>query len=220
MTINIALIDDHTLFRSGIKALLSRQTEFSIVGEASDGFSGVKLVEQTRPDVVLLDLNMPQMNGRDALAQILSSRPEQKVIMLTVSEDSEDLTECIRLGASGFLLKNINANYLIESIKKVVKGDNAYSPEMTARLVQSLIRPAQAESALSQLTPRELETLGHLAAGYSNKAIAKNLNLAESTIKVHVQNILRKLELGSRVQAAVYAVQHNLPLPEEEEPAD
>ena len=156
MTINIALIDDHTLFRSGIKALLSRQTEFSIVGEASDGFSGVKLVEQTRPDVVLLDLNMPQMNGRDALAQILSSRPEQKVIMLTVSEDSEDLTECIRLGASGFLLKNINANYLIESIKKVVKGDNAYSPEMTARLVQSLIRPAQAESALSQLTPREL----------------------------------------------------------------
>lgn len=220
MTINIALIDDHTLFRSGIKALLSRQTEFSIVGEASDGFSGVKLVEQTRPDVVLLDLNMPQMNGRDALAQILSSRPEQKVIMLTVSEDSEDLTECIRLGASGFLLKNINANYLIESIKKVVNGDNAYSPEMTARLVQSLIRPAQAESALSQLTPRELETLGHLAAGYSNKAIAKNLNLAESTIKVHVQNILRKLELGSRVQAAVYAVQHNLPLPEEEEPAD
>ena len=202
MTINIALIDDHTLFRSGIKALLSRQTEFGIVGEASDGFSGVKLVEQTQPDVVLLDLNMPQMNGRDTLAQILSSRPEQKVIMLTVSEDSEDLTECIRLGASGFLLKNINANYLIESIKKVVNGDNAYSPEMTARLVQSLIRPAQAESALSQLTPRELETLGHLAAGYSNKAIAKNLNLAESTIKVHVQNILRKLKLDSRVQAA------------------
>ena len=190
MTINIALIDDHTLFRSGIKALLSRQTEFGIVGEASDGFSGVKLVEQTRPDVVLLDLNMPQMNGRDALAQILSSRPEQKVIMLTVSEDSEDLTECIRL------------------------GDNAYSPEMTARLVQSLIRPAQAESALSQLTPRELEILGHLAAGYSNKAIAKNLNLAESTIKVHVQNILRKLKLDSRVQAAVFAIQHKVPLPD------
>ena len=149
MNINIVLIDDHTLFRSGIKALLSRQSEFNIIGEASDGFSGVKLVEQSQPDVVLLDLNMPQMNGRDTLAQILSSRPEQKVIMLTVSEDSEDLTECIRLGASGFLLKNINANYLIESIKKVVNGENAYSPEMTARLVQSLIRPAQAESALS-----------------------------------------------------------------------
>ena len=214
MNINIVLIDDHTLFRSGIKALLSRQSEFNIIGEASDGFSGVKLVEQSQPDVVLLDLNMPQMNGRDTLAQILSSRPEQKVIMLTVSEDSEDLTECIRLGASGFLLKNINANYLIESIKKVVNGENAYSPEMTARLVQSLIRPAQAESALSQLTPREMETLGHLAAGYSNKIIAKNLNLAESTIKVHVQNSLRKLKLDSRVQAAVFANQNKVPPPE------
>ena len=214
MSINIALIDDNDQGCGVIRALLSRQSEFNIVGEASDGFSGVKLVEQTQPDVVLLDLNMPQMNGRDTLAQILSSRPEQKVIMLTVSEDSEDLTECIRLGASGFLLKNINANYLIESIKKVVNGDNAYSPEMTARLVQSLIRPAQSENALNQLTPRELETLGHLAAGYSNKTIARNLNLAESTIKVHVQNILRKLKLDSRVQAAVFAIQHKVPLPD------
>ena len=215
MTINIALIDDHTLFRSGIKALLSRQTEFSIVGEASDGFSGVKLVEQIRPDVVLLDLNMPQMNGRDALAQILSSRPEQKVIMLTVSEDSEDLTECIRLGASGFLLKNINADFLLESIRKAVDGDNVFSPEMTSRLVQSLISPSPSRSdhLLAQLTPREMEILGYLAAGHSNKIIARHLNLAESTVKVHVQNLLRKLNLSSRVQAAVYAVQHKVPQP-------
>ena len=214
MTIKIILIDDHTLFRSGIKALLSRQSDFEVIGEAADGLSGVKMAEQLKPDVVLLDLDMPVMNGREALAQILGVNPNQTVIMLTVSEDSDDLTECMRIGARGFLLKNINANYLIESIKKVVKGDNAYSPEMTARLVQSLIRPAQAESALSQLTPRELETLGHLAAGYSNKAIAKNLNLAESTIKVHVQNILRKLKLDSRVQAAVFAIQHKVPLPD------
>ena len=212
MTIKIILIDDHTLFRSGIKALLSRQSDFEVIGEAADGLSGVKMAEQLKPDVVLLDLDMPVMNGREALAQILGVNPNQTVIMLTVSEDSDDLTECMRIGARGFLLKNINANYLIESIKKVVNGDNAYSPEMTARLVQSLIRPAQAESALSQLTPRELETLGHLAAGYSNKAIAKNLNLAESTIKVHVQNILRKLKLDSRVQAAVFAIQHKVPL--------
>ena len=214
MTIKIILIDDHTLFRSGIKALLSRQSDFEVIGEAADGLSGVKMAEQLKPDVVLLDLDMPVMNGREALAQILGVNPNQTVIMLTVSEDSDDLTECMRIGARGFLLKNINANYLIESIKKVVNGDNAYSPEMTARLVQSLIRPAQAESVLSQLTPRELETLGHLAAGYSNKAIAKNLNLAESTIKVHVQNILRKLKLDSRVQAAVFAIQHKVPLPD------
>ena len=214
--IKIALIDDHTLFRSGIKALLSRQNDFEVIGEAADGLSGVKLVAQTRPDIVLLDLDMPVMNGREALAQILSAHPEQTVVMLTVSEDSDDLTECMRLGARGFLLKNINADFLLDSIRKAVDGDNVFSPEMTARLVQSLISPAAPpkNNALSSLTPRELEILGYLAAGHSNKVIARRLYLAESTIKVHVQNILRKLELSSRVQAAVYAVQHKVPQPD------
>lgn len=214
--IKIALIDDHTLFRSGIKALLSRQNDFEVIGEAADGLSGVKLVAQTRPDIVLLDLDMPVMNGREALAQILSAHPEQTVVMLTVSEDSDDLTECMRLGARGFLLKNINADFLLDSIRKAVDGDNVFSPEMTARLVQSLISPAAPpkNNALSNLTPRELEILGYLAAGHSNKVIARRLDLAESTIKVHVQNILRKLELSSRVQAAVYAVQHKVPQPD------
>ena len=213
--IRIVLIDDHTLFRSGIKALLARQENFEVIGEASDGLSGVKLVEQQQPDVVLLDLDMPVMNGREALAQILSSRPDQTVVMLTVSEDSEDLTECMRLGARGFLLKNINAEFLVDAIKKAANGDNVFSPEMTARLVQSLISPnaPQPAGALDTLTPREMEILGHLAAGHSNKVIARKLDLAESTIKVHVQSILRKLELSSRVQAAVYAVQHKVPQP-------
>ena len=213
--IRIVLIDDHTLFRSGIKALLARQEDFEVIGEASDGLSGVKLVEQQQPDVVLLDLDMPVMNGREALAQILSSRPDQTVVMLTVSEDSEDLTECMRLGARGFLLKNINAEFLVDAIKKAANGDNVFSPEMTARLVQSLISPntPQPAGALDTLTPREMEILGHLAAGHSNKVIARKLDLAESTIKVHVQSILRKLELSSRVQAAVYAVQHKVPQP-------
>ena len=214
--IKIALIDDHTLFRSGIKALLSRQNDFEVIGEAADGLSGVKLVAQTRPDIVLLDLDMPVMNGRETLAQILSAHPEQTVVMLTVSEDSDDLTECMRLGARGFLLKNINADFLLDSIRKAVDGDNVFSPEMTARLVQSLISPAAPpkNNALSSLTPRELEILGYLAAGHSNKVIARRLDLAESTIKVHVQNILRKLELSSRVQAAVYAVQHKVLQPD------
>ena len=214
--IKIALIDDHTLFRSGIKALLSRQNDFEVIGEAADGLSGVKLVAQTRPDIVLLDLDMPVMNGREALAQILSAHPEQTVVMLTVSEDSDDLTECMRLGARGFLLKNINADFLLDSIRKAVDGDNVFSPEMTARLVQSLISPAAPpkNNELANLTPRELEILGYLAAGHSNKVIARHLDLAESTIKVHVQNILRKLELSSRVQAAVYAVQHKVPQPD------
>ena len=215
--ISIILIDDHTLFRSGIKALLARQADSEVVGEAADGLSGVKLVEQHKPDVVLLDLDMPVMNGREALAQILSSQPQQTVVMLTVSEDSEELTECMRLGARGFLLKNINADFLVDAIKKAANGDNVFSPEMTARLVQSLIQPQAAAptSVLDSLTPRELEILGHLAAGHSNKIIARKLDLAESTIKVHVQNILRKLELSSRVQAAVFAVQHKVPQPQD-----
>ena len=216
MSIKIILIDDHTLFRSGIKALLSRQSDFEVIGEAADGFTGIKLVEQMRPDIVLLDLDMPVMNGRETLAQILSSNPQQTVVMLTVSEDNDDLTECMRIGARGFLLKNINADFLLDSIRKAVDGDNVFSPEMTTRLVQSLISPSapRTDQALSTLTPRELEILGYLAAGHSNKVIARHLELAESTIKVHVQNILRKLNLSSRVQAAVYAVQHKVPQPE------
>lgn len=216
MSIKIILIDDHTLFRSGIKALLSRQSDFEVIGEAADGFTGIKLVEQMRPDIVLLDLDMPVMNGRETLAQILSSNPQQTVVMLTVSEDNDDLTECMRIGARGFLLKNINADFLLDSIRKAVDGDNVFSPEMTTRLVQSLISPSapRTDQALSTLTPRELEILGYLAAGHSNKVIARHLELAESTVKVHVQNLLRKLDLSSRVQAAVYAVQHKVPQPE------
>ena len=215
MTIKITLIDDHTLFRSGIKALLLRQHDFEVIGEASDGLSGIKMISQLQPDVVLLDLDMPGMNGREALSQIISINPQQAVIMLTVSEDSDDLTECMRIGARGYLLKNINADFLLESIRKAADGDNVFSPEMTAKLVRSLIspQPAQGTQTLSSLTPREMEILGYLAAGHSNKIIARHLNLAESTVKVHVQNLLRKLNLSSRVQAAVYAIHHNVPQP-------
>ncbi|HFB8792381.1 TPA: response regulator transcription factor [Neisseria gonorrhoeae] len=216
MTIKIILIDDHTLFRSGIKALLSRQHGFEVIGEAADGLSGIKMISRLQPDVVLLDLDMPGMNGREALSQIISINPQQEVIMLTVSEDSDDLTECMRIGARGYLLKNINADFLLESIRKAAEGDNVFSPEMTAKLVKSLIsppQPAQRTQALSSLTPRELEILGYLAAGHSNKIIARHLDLAESTVKVHVQNLLRKLNLSSRVQAAVYAIRHNVPQP-------
>lgn len=215
MTIKIILIDDHTLFRSGIKSLLSRQHDFEVIGEAADGLSGIKMINRLQPDVVLLDLDMPGMNGREALSQIISINPQQAVIMLTVSEDNDDLTECMRIGARGYLLKNINADFLLESIRKAAEGDNVFSPEMTAKLVKSLIspQPAQGTQALSSLTPRELEILGYLAAGHSNKIIARHLDLAESTVKVHVQNLLRKLNLSSRVQAAVYAIRHNVPQP-------
>ncbi|ROV56521.1 response regulator [Neisseria chenwenguii] len=211
MNPTIVLIDDHTLFRRGIRSVLE-EADFEVIGEAADGLSGVKLVEQLQPDLVLLDLDMPVMNGREALGQILSSHPQQKVVILTVSEDSDDLIECMKLGSQGFLLKNIDADFLLDAIAKAAQGDSVFSPEMTAHLVQSLITPARpaADHALDTLTPRELETLKHLAVGHSNKVIAKHLNLAESTIKAYVQSILKKLGLSSRVQAAVYAIQHKL----------
>ena len=211
-TIRILLVDDHTLFRSGLKALLQRQPDFDIVGEAADGLEGVKLAEQLKPDVVLLDLDMPVMHGRDALSQILVTQPQLAVLMLTVSEDGEDLAECMKSGARGYLLKNINADFLLASIRRAVDGDSVLSPEMTAKLVARLRAPVAEprNQELDSLTPRERETLSYLASGASNKEIARALDLAESTIKVHVQNILRKLSLSSRVQAAVYAVEHGL----------
>lgn len=213
--IRIVLVDDHTLFRSGLKALLSRQNDFEIVGEAADGLEGVKLVEQVKPDLVLLDLDMPTMNGHEALAQILGYDPDMAVLMLTVSEDGDDLAECMRLGARGYLLKKIDADFLLQSIRHAVNGDSVISPEMTSKLVMKLRRdnfhaPAALAPDVESLTPRERQTLAWLARGVSNKEIARALDLAESTVKVHVQSVLRKLNIKSRVQAAVFAVEHHL----------
>ena len=212
--IKILLVDDHTLFRSGLKALLQRQADFVVVGETDNGLDGVKLAEQLTPDVVLLDLDMPVMNGREALAQIMESQPGMVVIMLTVSEDGDDLVECMRLGARGYLLKKINTDFLLSGIRHAVEGDSVLSPEMTSKLVMKIrrerVEPAVPVTDVNSLTPRERETLAWLAKGGSNKEIARALDLAESTVKVHVQSILRKLNLNSRVQAAVFAVEHHL----------
>ncbi len=210
--IRIALVDDHALFRSGLKALLSRQSDFEIIGEAADGLEGVKLVEQLKPDLVLLDLDMPVMNGREALAQIMEINPDIAVLMLTVSEDGEDLTECMRLGARGYLLKKIDADFLLQSIRRAVASDNVISPEMTRTLLMKLRgdKTPSPTPEIESLTPRERETLAWLTRGVSNKEIARELDLAESTVKVHVQSVLRKLNIKSRVQAAVFAVEHHL----------
>lgn len=210
--IKIVLIDDHALFRSGLRSLLQRQDDFEILGEAADGLEGLKMVAQLKPDVVLLDIDMPVMNGKEALSQILSSQPDLAVLMLTVSEDGIDLTECMRIGARGYLLKNIAVEFLLSSIRRAVDGDSVLSPEMTTKLVARLRSPEVSRQSvvINSLTPRERETLIWLAKGVSNKHIARGLDVAESTIKVHVQSILRKLNLSSRVQAAVFAVENGL----------
>lgn len=192
--IRILLIDDHTLFRSGVKALLQRQPDFEVVGEASDGLEGVKLVEQIR-----------------------ETHPNLAVLMLTVSEDCEALGECLKLGARGYLLKKIDQDFLLRSIRAAYNGDSVISPQMMTKFVNRLSEPPEAARTRQAqgtdptvLTRRERQTLAWLARGVSNKEIARALNLAESTVKVHVQSILRKLNLSSRVQAAIYAIEHKI----------
>lgn len=211
--IRVLIVDDHTLFRSGIKLLLERQEGFEVVGEAGDGLEGVKRAKQLKPDVVLLDLHMPGTNGLQAIPLLREEAPQSQIIMLTVSEDAEDLLEALRAGARGYLLKNIETDFLLESIRRAAAGESVMSSQMAGKLADAMRMPQKGSASKAEfekLTPREREIIVMLARGASNKEIARSLDLAESTVKIHVQGILRKLNLASRVQAAVYAVEHGL----------
>ncbi|MGZ8228905.1 MAG: response regulator [Burkholderiales bacterium] len=210
--LRILLVDDHTLFRSGVKALLARQADFEVVGEASDGLEGVKRAKQLRPDVVLMDVDMPGITGREALKMMTEELPDVPVLMLTVSEDAEDLLDTLQSGARGYLLKNIDTEYFVDAIRRAARGEAVVSPQMTGKLVAGLKGGARAPQPAERerLSAREREILVLLARGASNKEIARELALADSTVKIHVQNILRKLNLSSRVQAAVYAVESGI----------
>lgn len=215
--IRVLIVDDHTLFRSGIKSLLQRHDEFEIVEEAGDGLEGVKRAKSLQPDVVLLDLHMPGISGREAVKLIVEEVPQTNVLMLTVSEDAEDLLETLRAGAIGYLLKNIETETLIDAIRRAGRGESIISPQMTAKLIQGVRSQSRASHALlekEKLSPRERDILVCLARGESNKEIARALELAESTVKIHVQNVFKKLNFTSRVQAAVYAVEHGFGQPD------
>lgn len=212
--IRVLIIDDHTLFRNGIKLLLQSQEGFEVVDEAGDGLEGVKRAKQHQPDVVLMDLHMPGTSGLEAINLMRDEVPQVKVIMLTVSEDSDDLIDALRAGARGYLLKNIEIDFLLDSIRRAAAGESVMSSQMITKLADSM-RSSQKDTTPRQmspakLSPREREIIIMLARGSSNKEIARSLALAESTVKIHVQGILRKLNFASRVQAAVYAVEHGL----------
>ncbi len=207
--IRVLLVDDHTLFRSGVNVLLQKHSEFEVVGEAADSLQGVQRAADLQPDVVLLDLHMPGISGKDAVKQFLEAALQANIVMLTVSENADDLINSLRAGASGYLLKNIETETLLDSIRRAADGDSVVSAQMTGKLVRGLqsTREAPPEQEKDTLSPREREILAHLTKGHSNKQIARNLDVAESTVKIHVQHILRKLNLSSRVQAAVYAIE-------------
>lgn len=230
--IRLLLVDDHSLFRRGLKALLSQDARLEVSGEASDLGEALRCLAQSRPDLILLDNHLPGVRGVDGIAQLKDALPGVRVLMLTVSENAEDLAAALQGGADGYLLKTMESEQLADSIEKVLAGESVVSAEMMTKLVavfrQRPVMPASAPDAaatvvapatppgqadvsgLHLLSPREREILQLIARGDSNKRIARELDIAETTVKIHVQHILRKLNLSSRVQAAVHATTHGI----------
>lgn len=211
--IRLLVVDDHTLFRRGLTALLSQEDRFEIVGEACDVSEALRLLPAVHPDLVLLDNHLPGVRGVDAIPAFKAHDPELRVMMLTVSEDEDDLAKALQGGADGYLLKTSESDQLCDAIVKVSEGQSMVSPQMMGKLVAALrgrneaapAAPVPAPHAIDKLSPREKEILALIAKGQSNKQIARALDIAETTVKIHVQHIFKKLDLSSRVQVAVFA---------------
>ena len=208
--IQILVVDDHTLFRRGLISILEQDNQFVVVGEAGDSISAIKLAESLKPNIILLDNHLPGATGIQSLPDLFAVAPDVVVLMLTVSENEDDLALALQRGALGYLLKTSEKDDLLNGIKRAFNGESVISPEMTSKLI-SAFKSNQIKSdneikdQISNLSPRELETVCLIAKGCSNKEIARSLNIAETTVKIHVQHILRKLNLSSRVQVAVFA---------------
>jgi len=212
MSLNILLIDDHTLFREGLEGLLSRRN-INIVAAVGSGQEGLRLAAELNPDVVLLDMRMPEMDGMDVLRQLRKSGFSNPVAMLTTSSDERDLVESLRSGAQGYLLKDMEPDQLVLALRDIVAGKTVVAPDLApvlARVVQGESISPPDESPFAKLTPREIEILALLAEGQSNKVIARNLGISDGTVKLHVKSILRKLGVHSSVEAAVIAVEQGM----------
>ncbi len=208
----VLLIDDHALFRSGLQELLQRRG-IEVAAAVGTGEEGWRKAEELMPDVVLLDMRMPLMDGLAVLKILRERNLHMPVVMLTTSREERDLVECLRHGAQGYLLKDMEPEELVSALDDVVSGKTVVAPDMTgvlAKVLQNEAPVEQGRSPFSILTRRETEILCHLAAGQSNKLIARELGISDGTVKLHVKSILRKLEVHSRVEAAVIAVEKGL----------
>lgn len=210
-SISLLIVDNHTLFRQGLVSLLQSEAGYRVLGEASSGEEALRLVPELRPDVILMDVKMPGIGGVEATRRLLEGDPEARVMMLTVSEEEENLFAAIQAGARGYILKNADAGELLEAIQRVHAGEAMLSPAMTLRLLQTL-KSGGIPAPLPELplTSREQDVFHLLAQGASNRQIAETLMITENTVKTHVRNILEKLELHSRTEVAAFARRQSL----------
>lgn len=206
----IILVDDHTLFRKGLAELLERDGLISVVAMTGNPSDIEELLRIYKPDVLILDLNIPGTDGITLMQELKSEGFALPILILTVSEAEDDLARALRSGANGYLLKSMEPDEVVDAVQRAVKGETVVAPAMTAKLVSLLDAKSTTESVLDSLTQREREILSHLAKGESNKAIARQLDISYDTVKLHVRHILAKLNLSSRVEAAVFAVEHKL----------
>ena len=210
--LRVMIVDDHTLFRSGLRELLERRG-IDVCAAVGDGEEGCRLAAEIAPDVVLLDLRMPGLDGLSVLERIAALDLGCAVVMLTTSSDERDLVTSLRSGARGYLLKDMEPEQLVDALVAVTEGETVVAPEMTSVLA-NVVKGGTVDSGqpdrFSSLTPREFEILRHLSEGQSNKEIGRNLGITDGTVKLHVRSILRKLEVRSRVEAAVIAVEERV----------
>ena len=211
----VLLADDHVLFREGLRGLIQHWDDFEVIGEASNGMEAVEMCEEHTPDLVLMDITMPELNGLEATRQIKESYPSTHIVILTVSEEEEDLFGAIKNGAQGYVLKNMPARRLHDMLRGVMQGEAPLSGSIASKVLNEFSQQQEgggksSDEFVEPLTDREKEVLCYVAEGLSNKEIAERMYLGEGTVKKYLGNVLGKLQLNNRVQAAVYATQQGL----------
>jgi len=213
LPIRVLIADDHALFRQGVRRLLDTASDIQVVGEAASGTEALRLVEDLAPDIVLLDVSMPGPSGVEVARVVKTTSPRTRVIIVTVFTNEEFLFEAIKAGAMGYLLKDSSPEELIRAVRVVAQGEGLIAPAMAGKIFKEFARAADTREAAPLVTPltqREVEILQHVAAGLANKEIASRLGISERTVKNHLSNIMEKLQVNSRTQAAVYALKSGL----------
>lgn len=210
--IRVLLVDDHALFRRGVRGILEDQDDIEVVGEAEDGLEGYKKALELMPDVILMDINMPRCDGLEATKKIKHDIPYVKILILTVSEEERSLFEAVKSGTQGYLLKNVDPETLVDAVRKVARGEAVVPGYLAVKILSEFAKPTPQtpQQPVEQLSERELDVLRQLSTGASNKEIAQKLFISENTVRNHIRNILDKLHLSNRVQAAAYAIREGI----------